>query len=193
MFAAAAVVGWAVGTSLTAIYTFRKEPVDVDATVLRASAYRATMRDWLSSGTGFAPGPTFVAHVKELAIYLAVALASANLLGLLMGAVLLNFMNAWVASVLAAGRREGAVVLLAWPVWSVVRVLSFILLGTAAAGPLAGLAGYPGDPLQLRWLWMVGGVGVALDLVLKLALSSRCGRALAAATDFEGEACEPDV
>ena len=82
--------------------------------------------------------------------------------------------------------------MVAWPVWSVVRVVAFVLLGAAAAGPLAALAGYPGDPVQLRWLWIAGGSGVVADLVLKLTLSPACGRALAAATDFGGPTCETD-
>lgn len=193
LFAAASLVGWAVGTSLTAIYTFRQEPELVDTVVIRAATYRAAMREWLAGGRGFPVGKTVVEHIRELAIYLILALVSANLLGLFMGAVLLNFMNAWVASALGVARRQGTVVTLAWPIWSIVRVLSYIALGVAAAGPLAALGGYPGDPGQLRWLWIVGGSGVVLDLILKLTLSSRVGRALAAATEFKGETCDAEV
>ena len=55
------------------------------------------------------------------------------------------------------------------------------------------------DPLQLRVLWIVGAVGIVLDLLLKLTLSPVVGRRLADATDFaaaaadEGEPCTPDA
>jgi hypothetical protein len=193
LYAAATVVGWAAGTTLVAIHTFRREGTDVDAIVLRAATYRATMRAWLQSGGGFPPGATLLAHARELALYLLLAAASANLLGLLMGAVLLNSMNAWVATVLGAARQPGTAAIYAWPVWSVVRVLAFILLGAAAAAPLAALAGHPGDPAQLRVLWIAGGAGIVLDLVLKLTLAPACGRKLAAATEFGGDRCAPQA
>ena len=76
---------------------------------------------------------------------------------------------------------------MAWNSWSVVRVLAYVVLGAACAAPLAGLLGYPADPLEIRRLLQLGGIGVALDLVLKLLLSRPCGRLLAAAVDLEGE------
>jgi hypothetical protein len=180
-----AVAGWALGCTVVAVATFRDDRATVDRRVLRARAYRETMQDWLSSGSGFAAGPVLTAHLRELAIYLALATASGNLLALLAGAILLNSMNAWVATLLDAARRPLRVWLLAWPAWSVARVAAYILLGAAAADLVAGLAGLPGDPAQLRVLWIAGAAGIVLDVLLKLTLSGACGRSLAGAVDLD--------
>ena len=144
LFAAAAVVGWAAGTTLTSIYTFRTEAHAVDGMVFRAAEYRAAMRRWLDSGRGFPAGSTIVAHVRELAIYLVAAVATANLLGLLMGAVLLNFMNAWVASVLGAARGAGTVtraepLTTIDPLAPMVTAASVTSLASASIAPLKSL------------------------------------------------------
>lgn len=190
--ASLAVGGWAVGTSLPAIGTFRRHPVETDSRVLRASAYRAEMLRWLRSGIGpeTQPRRTALAHLQELSIYLVAAAATANAGALVLGAVLLNYMNAYVARLLAAARRPLTVRLLAWNVWSVVRVAGYVALGTACAGPLLRLSGKPGDPRQIRALLLAGAVAVFLDLLLKLLLSPVAGPRLAAAVDLERAAAD---
>jgi hypothetical protein len=101
-----------------------------------------------------------------------------------MGAVLLNYMNAYVATLVRAARRRATVLLLAWNVWSVVRVVAYVALGAAAASPLLRLAGRRVDTAAVHALAWAGAAGVVVDLVLKLALSRPCGRALAGAIDM---------
>jgi len=183
---AIAVGGWTVGSTLAALVYFLTSPGLVDRRVLRAAAYRAEMLAWLSDGRGFAARPLATArrHLWELGAYLAAALVSGNVLGLVMGAVLLNFMNAWVASLLRAARRPSVVLLLGWNVWSVVRVAAYAVLGTAAAAPLAAWIGRPAAGGLVGDLLLWGLAGVAADLALKLGLSGATGRALAAAVDL---------
>ena len=191
--AAIAVTGWTLGTSFPAIGTFRRQPAAAEAQVLRAAAYRAEMLAWLRSGIGpeAAPRRTALAHLRELAAYLVAAAATANAGSLVLGAVLLNYMNAYVARLLVAARRPWTVRLLAWNVWSLVRVLGYVLLGVAAAAPLLRLTGRPGDPAQVRALALTGALAVMLDLVLKLLLSPPAGRRLAAAVDLDLAATVP--
>jgi len=193
--AAIAVAGWALGTSLPAIGVFRRHPTETDAMVLRAAAYRAEMLGWLSSGVGPEAHPrrTALAHLRELVLYMAAAAATANAGGLVLGAVLLNYMNAYVARLLGAARRSWTVRLLAWNVWSLVRVAGYVQLGVACAGPLLRLSGKPGDPREIRGLAISGVVAVFLDLLLKLLLSPAAGRRLAAAVDLERAAAPPPV
>ena len=190
-FAALAVAGWAIGCTLVSISVFRREPERVERQVLRARAYRHTMFEWLRTGRGPEARPLATAgtHAVELVLYVTAAALTVNLLSIVMGAVLLNYMNAYVARLLEAATREWTVRWLAWNVWSIVRVSSYVMLGSAAAGPLAARLGFPAEPAQLLWLAIGGGVGVVLDLVLKLALSRRHGRMLAAAID--PQALEP--
>jgi len=185
LVAALAVGGWALGSTFTGIPAFRGQPEQADRLVLGASRYREEMLGWLRTGRGPESRPlaTLRAHLVELLLYLAAALASANLLSIVMGAALLNRMNVYVAALLAAARRPWTVRLLAWNVWSIVRVAAYVLLGSACAAPLAGLAGFPARREPVFLLVLLGGAGVAADLVLKLALSRPCGRALSGALD----------
>ena len=184
--AAATVGAWALATILVSLYFFVPNPEVVDRCVLRAKPYRDSMLAWLRTGTGpeSVPLATVRRHLHETIVYAACAVLTANLASLVLGAVLLNYMNAYVATLLRAARRTSVVALLGWNVWSVVRVGAYIALGVAAAAPLATLAGLPatGSVAPLAW-----GAAAALvaDLVLKLALSRPCGRVLAAAVDLE--------
>lgn len=186
-WAAASAGSWALGTTIVSIYVFCGRPGETDARVARAREYRAQMIEWLSTGRGpeSAPVRTAVSHLRELIWYLAAAVATANLASLVLGAVLLNYMNAYVATLLRAARRTGDVLLLAWNVWSIVRVASYVALGAAAATPVLSLAGLPVSGDVSKRLAAAGGAGVLVDLVLKLALSRPAGRRLASAVDLE--------
>lgn len=182
-----AVAGWAIGTTAVSLLVFRLRPDAVDERVVRSRSYRAEMLEWLVTGRGPESQPlrTVRRHLYELAAYVVAAAVTANLLSLVMGAVLLNYMNAWVAALLGAARRPLVVSVLAWNSWSVVRVAAYVVLGCACASPLAAVAGYPADADQVRLLARLGVIGVVADLVLKLALSRPCGRALAGAVDVD--------
>jgi hypothetical protein len=184
---ALAVGAWAVGTTLSSLPAFTREESAVDSRVLRAEGYRATMLRWLRTGEIAEGGALSIAraHLRELAAYVAAALLSGNLLSIVMGAVLLNYMNAWVAHLLLRARRPARVALLAWNSWSVVRVAAYVMLGSAMAGPLAAWAGYAADTGELRRLAIAGGVGVILDLALKLALARPSARWLASAVKVD--------
>src|SRR6266702_2332253 len=54
------------------------------------------------------------------------------------GAVLMNFMSFYVASLARAGVPAGAVVLLGWQPWALCRVAAFCVLGVVLAEPLLG-------------------------------------------------------
>jgi len=190
--AALAELGWVLGTTVVALYVFRAEPAHVDERVWRAATYRREMLRWLRSGHGpeSRPSATVVRHLAELAIYLAAALVSGNLLALMLGAVLLNYMNAYVARLLSVAKNGWSVGALAWNVWSIVRVAAYVALGVAATAPLAARWGYPALPGAVDPYWIAGGIGVLLDLLLKLSLSKVCGRRLRAALDWDRLATE---
>lgn len=185
---AAATVGcWVAGTTLAGTYVFVRHPREADARVIRAVAYRGSMLDWLESGRGPEARPlaTAVAHLRELVWYLAAAVLTANLGALVMGAILLGYMNAYVATLFRAATRTGTVALLAWNVWSLARVAAYVAIGAAGSAPLLRMWGLSGGGGAVRPLAIAGAAGVVADLVLKLALSRPCGRALARAVDLE--------
>jgi hypothetical protein len=186
-WAAATVAAWAVGTTLASVYVFYGRPAETDERVIRAIPYRVAMLEWLATGQGPEGRPlaTAVTHLRELIWYAAAAVLTANLASIAMGAVLLNYMNAYVATVLRAATRTGAALLLAWNVWSIVRVAAYVAIGAAAASPLLAMWGMRRGGDAAATLAEAGACGVVLDLVLKLALSRSCGRALGAAVDLE--------
>ena len=186
-WAAVSVLLWAAGTSFASIYVFLSHPKETDERVIRAASYRAAMLTWLRTGAGPESRPIATArqHLREAIWYTAAAALTANLGGLAMGAVLLNYMNAYVATLIRAARRTGPVLLLAWSVWSIVRVVAYVAIGAASAAPVLRLAGWRVDSPMVRMLAIAGAAGLLLDLVLKLALSRPCGRLLAAAVDLD--------
>jgi hypothetical protein len=186
-WAAATVGAWVLGTTMASVPIFVGDPAATDLRVLRAAPYRATMLAWLESGDGAERRPAATAwqHLREAIWYAAAGISTANLGSIVMGAVLLNYMNAWVATLLRAAKSTGRVLLLAWNIWSVVRVAAYVLIGAAAASPLLRLCGWRADVTTVTALAEAGAGGVALDLILKIALSRPCVRALAAGVDLE--------
>jgi hypothetical protein len=185
-WAAASVGAWALGTTLASVYVFMGHPDETDRRVIRAAPYRASMLAWLETGSGPETRPiaTMAAHLREAIWYTAAAVATANLASITMGAILLNEMNAYVATLLRAAKRTGRVLLFAWNVWSVVRVAAYVLIGATAAAPLLRLVGWRADAIATRNLALAGAAGVVVDLALKLALSKSSGRLLASAIDL---------
>jgi hypothetical protein len=184
-WAAAAVAAWILGTTAASIYVFVGHPRETDERVLRAEAYRAPMLAWLECGVGpeARPVATAIAHLREAVWYTAAAMATANFASIGMGAVLLNEMNAYVATLVRAARRH-VVLVFAWHVWSVVRVAAYTVIGAAAAIPLLRRYGWDADAATARALAASGVVGIIADLVLKLVLSRSYGRTLASAVDL---------
>ena len=186
-WAAAAVGAWAVGSTIASVYVFSGRPAEADARVIRAAAYRVAMLEWLAAARGpeTRPGATILLHARELIWYAAAAVLTGNAASIVLGAVLLNYMNAWVATLLRAARRTAVVVALAWNVWSIVRVAAYVAIGAALAGPVLRALGFDVDAASARRLGIAGAAGAALDLVLKLALSRTCGHVLASAVDLD--------
>lgn len=187
VWSAACVGAWAVGATMASVYAFVGRPLETDQRVIRATEYRAAMLDWLTTGARpeAQPVATVTQHARELIWYLAAAMVSANFISLVMGAILLNYMNAYVATLLRAATRTGRVLLLAWNVWSVARVAAYVMIGAAGAAPVLRLMGRRVDGSAVRGLAIGGAVGVMVDLALKLALSRPWGRALAKAVDLD--------
>ncbi|HZN55294.1 MAG TPA: hypothetical protein VFB67_08220 [Candidatus Polarisedimenticolaceae bacterium] len=186
-WAAGAVLAWALGTTLASVHAFLRHPREADERVLRARTYREGMLEWIETGRGpeQRPAATSASHARETIWYAAAAVLTANLASIGLGAVLLNYMNAYVATLLRAAVMPGRVLLLAWNVWSVTRVVAYVLLGAAAAGPMLRVFGWGADATVLRRLAIAAGAGLVLDLSLKLALSRRCAAALAASVDVQ--------
>ncbi len=134
---------WAVPLSVSTIAAAASSPDSGLRGAWHAVAFRDEMLRWIATGAG-AEGNIrlFLPRVlTEYVLVLVLSAVSAGAAALLLGGLLLGYMNVYVGWVVAnadPATPAVAVALVAWPPWSVARVVSFVLAGTAAA-----LWGYP--------------------------------------------------
>lgn len=180
-----AMLFWALALAVFGPLAMALAPDAAEAAVLRGAAYRDEMIAWLATGEGaegdwrlFLP-----IHVQRLLVFLPLSLLSGGALGLLMGAVMMNFMDFFVASYAAAS--TGVPAALAWFPWSLGRVAAFVILGVVTAEPLVRRVARTASPLRpgrLRLLGIAAGLLLA-DSVLKAMLAPVWGRFLAGFLD----------
>jgi hypothetical protein len=107
-------------------------------TIWHAASFRDEMVGWIATGRGTEGDITqFLPRVlMEYALVLALSAVSAGAGALFLGGLLLGYMNGYVGWVVAhsdPATHPWLVALAAWPPWSMCRVISFVLAGTAAA------------------------------------------------------------
>ena len=177
--AVAAVLIWAAGLALFGTVSFALWPAPVDGKVIYGPEYRDEMFRWIRTGQGRESSPLLFVpqHALHLALFVAASLATASALSIAMGAVLMNYMSFYVASLARAGAPAWAVVLLGWQPWAICRVAAFCTLGAVLGEPLIlRLRGrrYPGFRSARSYLLAAGALLVA-DVVLKAALAPLWG------------------
>lgn len=133
-------LAWALLASLVVIEISRQAPAETAPGVFRGAAYRDEMFAWIRTGIGAESDPArFIPqHAAHYALVLGLSLASAGLAGLLLGTVLLNYMNFYVGSLVHAAASPVLASLTGWPPWSILRVAGFIVGAVAAAHLLLG-------------------------------------------------------
>ena len=128
-------------------------------------------------GTESSPRRFLPQHAMHVVLFVASSLATASVLSIAMGAVLMNYMSFYVASLARAGAPAWAVVLLGWQPWALCRVAAFATLGAVLAEPLlfrllrrrpAGL----GSP---RPYLIAAAAALLADVALKAALAPAWG------------------
>jgi len=175
--AAALALAWAVALSVSSVASAAHSPQLVPSGIWHAASYRDEMVRWIGTGIG-AEGniAQFLPRVLvEYVLVLALAAISAGLLGLLLGSVLLGYMNGYVGWVIAnADPRTNTLVaaLLAWPPWPMARVVSFVLAGTAAASwGYSRIFDRSLPRPRVRPLFVGSLLLLATDILLKLTLA----------------------
>lgn len=177
-----AVLLWAGTLAVCGTLSFAFWPNDPASSVLNGPAYKAEMFGWICTGAGsegdwrlFLPQ-----HVLHLVAFVVLSLATASVCSILLGAVLMNHMAFYVASLARAGVPAGAVLLLGWQPWAVCRVAAFCILGSVLAVPLLrrALPGRYAELASARPYVLAAAVGIAADWLLKAALAPSWGLAL---------------
>lgn len=173
---------WAVALAVGGTVSFAVWPSPVDGLVLNGPAYRDEMFAWIRTGLGregevrqFLPQ-----HILHLLGFVALCLVTASALSITMGAVLMNYMGFYVASLARAGVPASTVFLFGWQPWALCRVAAFCILGVVLAEPL--LARLRGTRFEgwraMRTLLAWAAAGILADWILKATLAPLWGRVL---------------
>jgi hypothetical protein len=173
------VLVWAATLAVAGTLAFSLWAQDPEALILNGPAYRDEMFDWIRSGEGRESSPTrFVPqHALHLAAFVGLSLATASAASIAMGAVLMNYMSFYVASLARTGAPLWVTVLFGWQPWAICRVAAFSILGAVLAEPLLGRlrsSGYAGLRSARPWL-VTAALLLLADLVLKAALAPLWG------------------
>ena len=131
-------IWWAATLAVAGTVSLALWPRETETLILNGPQYRTEMLGWIRTGDG-AEGSLslFLPHqLLQLAIFVALSLATASALSIVMGAVLLNYMSFYVASLAEAGAPAWAIVLLGWQPWTISRMVAFCILGVVLAEPL---------------------------------------------------------
>lgn len=166
---------WSFFLSVAMITLVNLAPEPSRAAVLRGAEYKQEMFDWIRTGQGAESDPSrFIPqHLMHYGLFAVASLLSGGALGLLMGSVLLNYMNFYVGSLVYHQVPPLTVLLYGWPVWSMVRVAGFIVTAV-------GLSDLFFAKVLRREKWDAGpakralAIGLALivaDMVLKALLA----------------------
>ena len=166
---------WALTASVLMFVFVRKDELLMSKIVFRGVAYRDEMFRWILTGEGregnwrlFLPE-----HLKHFFLFCTTSLLTAGVWGLAFGAVLLNYMNFYVASLVLKAHRPLLVYLLGWPPWSLLRVIGFVVCGVALSEPfLSQLFRFR---LEFRRSFRLFGFGlffILADILLKAYLAN---------------------
>ena len=136
--AAALALAWAAALTVSTVAAAARSPESAAAGIWHAGVYRDQMLRWIATGVG-SEGDISRFLPRVLVEYGLVFLLSAISVGvgaLILGSLLLGYMNGYVGWVVAHADPEISKVqaaILAWPPWPIARVISFVFAGTAAA------------------------------------------------------------
>lgn len=182
--AVVAVLAWGATLAICGTLAFALWPADPGETVVNGPRYRDEMFHWVRTGEGAegSPGLFLPQHLLHLAAFVVLSLSTASAVSMLVGAVLMNYMSFYVASLARAGAPIWAVVLLGWQPWALCRVAAFCVLGAVLSEPLLSrLVAYPYAGLgTARRLFVAAGAGLLADCFLKASLAPLWGRWLRA-------------
>ena len=177
--AVAGMLAWAATLAVVGTLCFRFWPAPPDALVFNGPRYREEMFHWIRTGEGsegslrlFLPQ-----HLLHLVAFVALCLATASAASIFMGALLMNYMDFYVASLARAGVSGWAATLLGWQPWAICRVAAFCILGVVLSEPLLSrLLKYPYEGLRgaRRWI-VIAAAGILADWVLKATLAPAWG------------------
>jgi len=172
---------WAAVMGVAATLLSYLSPARTAALFLNGERYAAEMMPWVRTGLGEESSPArFIpSHAAHAAAFCALSLATGSMLSMPMGAVLMNYMGHYVGRLAAVSARPALAACLAWAPWSLVRIVSYVVLGVVLGGPVLSRLGR--FPFRLRAhaqaLALAAG-GLLVDVVLKWLMAPVWSRLL---------------
>jgi hypothetical protein len=167
---------WALLLSIGVIVLVSLRPGAAGAGILHGEAYRQEMFGWIATGNAPENHPTvFIPiHLLHLTAFLFLTWASGGYLGLVLGAVLIDFMSYFVGSYALTSGHPVLGAFAAWVPWSVIRVFAYILLGALFARPLLVRRVWPFERPELQMMGLAAS-GLAVDILMKSLLAPSYG------------------
>ena len=165
---------WAAALGVCAMLLSYARPQETGELFLHGAAYRVEMFTWVMTGQGAESRPSqFIPlHARDTAIFAGLAIGTAGALAMPMGAALMNYMGHYVGTLALHSARPALTMVLGWHPWSVIRIVSFVAIGTIPALPLlARLLSFPVDWREPRRLLLWAGGGLIADVILKSLLA----------------------
>jgi hypothetical protein len=172
---------WALTMGVCATLWSYARPEDTEALFMRAGAYRTEMFAWVMTGQGAESSPAqFIPlHLRDAALFSALAVLTGGLLAMPMGAMLMNYMGHYVGTLAASSRQPILTMFLGWHPWAVIRVVSFVVIGVVLSAPIwSRVARSRIDWTLGRRLLAFAGAGLVLDILLKTLLAPAWQRLL---------------
>lgn len=168
---------WAVFQSIAVAVGTAIAPERATEVVLSGATYTEETLDWIRTGDG--PGGTpqlFVPiHVRDYVMFCLLSLLTFGSAALILGTWLLNYMNYYVAILVKMSANPWLAATIAWPPWSLARVIGYISTGVALTALSLHLVAkargkVPQYPFPKKYLFI--GIGfVVADLILKTLLT----------------------
>ncbi len=165
---------WALAMSVVTVAGTLAGPDRAAASILRGEEYRDEMFRWIETGDGAEGDPSrfLPEHALHFAIFCVLSVASAGFLALAFGAVLLDYMNFYVAELLQRLDPLFPGALVAWPLYAMVRVAGFVSVAVALTHLSLALRARRAPDRGFFFRWFYAGLAlVAGDALLKIVLA----------------------
>jgi len=175
--AARHVLLWALSSTVAMIALTALLGGQIGPLVLHGESYRQEMFEWIKTGAGPEGDPRlFVApKLREIAVFSALSLISAGLLGLFLGSFLLNYMNYYVGCLIihAQPGKLWVPLVFGWPIYAIIRVVGYVNLGVVLSIPLLRLLKLTELSLRdVKKQLALALVCIALDFALKATVAN---------------------
>ena len=187
--ATAWVLYWCIAQSLAVGGAVAFAPERAASTIWRGPAYADEMLSYIRTGVGAEGSPRLFLpiHARHYVLLCVTSLATLGAGGLVLGTLLLNYMNFYVATLVQSAAEPFLALLFGWPVWAILRVVGYTATGAVMADvSWRAWSRLRGRSIQrpVPWrLWFFG-IGLALlDIGLKALVAPAWRRILCRALE----------